>query len=196
MDELRVGPPGAVTTYDVEGLQTQVTIAREPGRSDDDEVTIIGRLRTLTGDPIPHATMVLERRDPGSKVWEPVQVADVSNGGVRATVRNDERAFYRWRFVERPMAEGNASVALLLELLPTLPTDPPSPTPSSTPSTPSSPTAPASPTATEPTGSTSESASEPASASASASASGSTSSPTDATDESASPSESDSHGTR
>ena len=124
MDQLRVGTPGEVTTYDVEGLRTLVTIAREPG-GPDDEVTITGRLRTMTGDPIPHATMVLERRSPGSKVWKPVLVADVRNGGVRATVQVDERAFYRWRFVERPLAEGNASMALLLDLLPTLPTDPP-----------------------------------------------------------------------
>ncbi len=81
--------------------------------------------------------MVLERRTPGSQVWKPVLVADVRHGGVRATVQLDERAFYRWRFVERPLAEGNASMSLLLDVLPTLPTDPPTSTPSPTPSTPS-----------------------------------------------------------
>jgi hypothetical protein len=168
-------------------------------------VTITGRLRTMTGDPIPHATMVLERRTPGSKVWKPVLVADASNGGVRATVQVDERAFYRWRFVERPLAEGNASMSLLLDILPTLPTDPPTSTPSPTPSTPSptdSPSDPSSPSTPESTDTTTESATEPASEPASESAtvsepaSSSTASPTDAGDESASPSESDSHGTR
>ncbi len=77
MDQLRVGAPGDVTTYDIEGLRTLVSISREHvGR--DDEVTITGRLRTMTGDPIPHATMILERRTPGSKVWKPVLVADAS----------------------------------------------------------------------------------------------------------------------
>jgi len=198
MDELRVGAPGEVTTYDVEGLRTVVSISREPSRSDD-EVTISGQLRTMTGDPIPHATMILERRNPDSRIWKPVLVADVRNGRVEATVAADERGFYRWRFVERPLAEGNASMAMLLDLLPTLPTDPPSSTPSSTPSTPSTPSPtdrpsdPSSPSAPESTHSTSEpateSASETASESATASASTppSTASPTDKGHESASP---------
>ncbi len=200
MDALRVGAPGAVTTYDVEGLRTVISIDRKPGDTDD-EVTITGELRTVTGDPIPHATMVLERRLPTSKVWKPVAVAPVEKGIARATVTTDDRAFYRWRFVERPLAEGNASMALLLDAVQTLPTGPPSPTdpptPTSTPAptdrppTPtSSPSDPASPSDSGTTQSASESASQTASAPASVS------SPTDATDESSSPSESDSHGTR
>jgi hypothetical protein len=196
MDRLRVGLPGQVTTYDVEALRTMVSIELQPGAKDD-EVTITGQLRTTTGDPIPHATMILERRTPGSQVWKPVLVADVDHGGVRATVPSDERAFYRWRFVERPLAEGDASMALLLDALQTLP-DPPSPTdpPSSTPPDPADPSTPAS-TPSDPSSPSSAETSESASASASSSASVPTSaSPTDTTDESASPSESDSHGTR
>jgi hypothetical protein len=183
-----------------------VTIDRLAGGSDD-EVTLTGRLRTVTGDPIPHATMVLERRTPRSRVWKPVLVADARNGVVQGTVEVGEPAFYRWRFVERPMAEGNASVALLLDLLPTVPTDPPSSTPSSPSSTPSStdsPSEPASPPTPESTESTSEPASESPSGpgresdspSPTESLSSSAASPTDAPDESESPSESDSHGTR
>ena len=198
MDQLRVGAPGDVTTYDVEGLRTLVTIDRQTG-GPDDEVTITGRLRTVTGVPIPHATMILERRIPGSKIWKPVLVADARNGVVQATVQLGEAAFYRWRFVERPMAEGDASSALLFDLLPTLPTDPPSSPPSATPSTPSStdsPSDPGSPSAPESTDSTSEPAGESPSASASESAPSSIASPTDVADESESPSESDSHGPR
>ncbi len=204
MDQLQVGRPGAVTTYDVEGLRTLVSIGSEPGDSKD-EVTITGRLRTMSGEPIPHPTMILERRTPGSKVWKPVLVADVRKGVVRAPVELDEPAFYRWRFVERPLAEGNASVALALDLLPTLPTESPSSTPSATPSTPSatdSPSDPGSPSTPESTDSTSESASESPSASApdpgnesdsaspSESPSSSTASPTDTANESESPSQS------
>ena len=204
MDRLQVGRPGAVTTYDVEGLRTLVSIGSEPGDSKD-EVTITGRLRTMSGEPIPHPTMILERRTPGSKVWKPVLVADVRKGVVRAPVELDEPAFYRWRFVERPLAEGNASVALALDLLPTLPTESPSSTPSATPPTPSatdSPSDPGSPSTPESTDSTSESASESPSASApdpgnesdsaspSESPSSSTASPTDTANESESPSQS------
>ncbi len=199
MDRLQVGLPGAITTYDVEALRTVVSIGREPGRADD-EVTITGRLRTTTGDPIPHASMILERRSPGSPDWKQVLVADAEDGGVRATVARVERALYRWRFVERPLAEGGTSMALLIGDLQTLPTDPPAPTdpstPTSAPSDPSTPTAtppgpsdPTSPSSSDTTESASVAASEAASASSSAS-------PTGATDESASPSGSDSHGTR
>jgi hypothetical protein len=196
MDQLRVGAPGDVTTYDVEGLRTMVSISREPSGSHGDEVTLTGQLRTMTGDPIPHATMVLERRTPGGKVWKRVLVAHVEHGDVRATVERGDPAFYRWRFVERPLAEGSASMALLLDILPPLPTDPPSPTdsPSSTPSSPPStptptPTAsdPAPPSASESTESANETPTEPASSSASVSSS--VASPIDGTDESASPSD-------
>jgi hypothetical protein len=196
MDELRVGAPGDVTTYDVEGLRTLVSISQEPDRSNGDEVTITGRLSTMTGDPIPHATMVLERRLPGSREWKPVAVADVERGGARATVDRGDRAFYRWRFVERPLAEGSASMALLLDVLPPLPTDSPSSTPSSTGSSTPSPTDSPSTQAPNPSDPSSPSVSESVSESASASASSPAASPTDATDESASPGESDSHGTR
>jgi hypothetical protein len=170
MDQLRVGAPGAVTTNDLEGLRTVVSISRHRVDADDDadgEVTITGRLRTETGDPIPHATMILERRNPDSRVWKPVLVAEVRNGGVSATVPADERAFYRWRFVERPLAEGNASMALLLDIVPTLPTGSPSPTPSSMPSPTQSPSDPSSPSAPDSTDSTSAPASDPAGESAS-----------------------------
>ena len=175
-----------MTTYDVEGLRTLVSISREPG-GPDDEVTLTGRLRTVTGDPIPHATMILERRDPDSRVWKPVLVAEARNGIVRATVQPDESGFYRWRFVERPLAEGNASAALLLDLLPTPPTDPPthSPTdpPTSTPSGPSSPSTPSNPSTPTATDSPSE-PSSPSSAS-------STGSPSESATESLSESPSD-----
>ena len=207
MDRLRVGTPGDVTTYDVEGLQTQVSIGREPGGAPGDEVTITGRLSTMTGDPIAHATMVLERRVPHGSLWKPVLVAEVGKDGVRATVPFEEGVFYRWRFVERPLAEGSTSVALMLGTLTTLPTTSPSSTPSATPSMPAtpatgtpsptdSPSGPSSSSATGPTDSASAPASESNSESASSSASSSVASPTDATDESGSPSESDSHGTR
>ena len=133
MDQLRVGPPGGVTTYDVEGLQTSVAIAQEPADAGDHTVTITGRLHTGTGDPVPNATMILERRLPGTSVWKQVLVADVENGTVKASVERGGPAFYRWRFVERPLAEGSASMALLVDVLPPLPTVPPTPTQSTTP---------------------------------------------------------------
>ena len=202
MDTLEIGSPDSVTTYDLEGLRTSVTISsqRVPTRGD---VTITGRLQTETGDPIPFATMILERREPDSRQWKPVEVADVQGGVARATVPAGERAFYRWRFVERPLAEGAVSRAMLLDvLLPPLPSESPTPTsapptnppsdpPSSTPPTsheptptPSSPPGSASPTTPGPTETSSSPASPPPA------------SPGDPTDAPSSPSESTSHRPR
>jgi hypothetical protein len=145
MDVMRVGSPGAVTTYDIEGLRTMVTIAAQdygPVRAGD-AVTITGRLHTQTGDPVRHATMILEQRRPGASRWTPVLVTGVGPNGARATVTPETDTLYRWRFVGRPLAEGSTSVPLLLSLLPTvptLPTTPPSPDPTQLPSPSSEPT--------------------------------------------------------
>ena len=89
MDQLQIGTVAdGVRTYDVEGLRTQVTIAAshpkslEPG----EPVTLTGQLRTETGDPIPHATMILEQRSADSTTWTRVLVARVGHDGVRAEV--------------------------------------------------------------------------------------------------------------
>jgi len=147
MDAMRVGTPRTVTTYDLEGLRTTVTIATQGtgAAREGDAVTITGRLRTATGEPVPHATMILEKREAGSDRWTPVLVAEVGRDGARATVKPDGRTQYRWRFVSRPLAEGSTSMPLLLDLLPPPPTGGPDPTPTSSPS--SSPTPPATPSA-------------------------------------------------
>jgi hypothetical protein len=201
MDTLRVGPPGAVTTYDVEGLRTQVTITADRLLVDEgDAVTLTGRLQTGTGDSVPHATLILEQRRAGSSRWTPVVVARVGPEGARAQVEPEGQTFYRWRFVDRPLAEGSTSMPLLLDVLPPLPSDDPTPTdsptespsdaPSSAPSS-APPTPSESPSSTTPSpsdSSTTPAASDPASQGAPWSTSSTTA------DESASPSESDSHG--
>jgi hypothetical protein len=186
MDQLRVGSPGAVTTYDIEGLRTRVTIGALPTEGSRDEVTITGRLRTGTGDPVPNATMILEQRPFGSSRWTPVLVADVGSQGVRATVQPTGKTFYRWRFVERPLAEGSVSMPLLLDVLPPLPTTPvPTPTPSHSPSPTDTPSA-------TPSSSPSDSPSSPASPSDEPSSSSPSPSSTPSATETASDSSSES----
>ena len=85
-------------------------------------------LQTVTGDPIPHATMILEQRNAGQPAWKPVLVASVGQGTVPATVPLEGRTFYRWRFVERPLAAG-VPRASWSEAEPTLPRPTPAPTP-------------------------------------------------------------------
>lgn len=195
MDALRVGSGDGATTYDLEGLRTRVEIDAErrtvsPGRS----VAITGTLATGTGDPVPHATMVLERRYVGQQAWEQVAVVPVGPGGTaRARVEPDGEASYRWRFVDRPLAEGATSAALVLDVLPTLETEEPTPTSTPTPSPTESATPTPAPTPS-PTPSTSEPTPEPSPVEPAMSAVATPSAPV--TDESTAPVESDSHGAR
>lgn len=121
MDALRVGTPGFVTTYDVEGLRTSVTIGVDspagaartaPGAP----VRLTGRLATGTGDQLPFATMVLEQRRAGGGRWTQAAVAQVDGSTVTATVRPEEDTEYRWRFVDRPLAEGSVSGTVLVRV--------------------------------------------------------------------------------
>jgi hypothetical protein len=185
MDVMRVGRQGAVTTYDIEGLRTMVTIAAEHEKvREGDAVTITGRLSTDTGTPVPHPTMILEKRESRSGRWTPVLVADVKNDVARATVKPDGPTQYRWRFVDRPLADGATSMPLLLDVVPPVPTHEPDPTPTPSPSptgspSPSSPppSSPAAPPSEQPASpSASETASEAASTSESASPSSDSSS--------------------
>ena len=191
MDVMRVGPRGAVRTYDIEGLRTMVTIAAEQEKvREGDPVTITGRLRTDTGTQVPHPTMVLEKREARTGRWTTVLVAEVKKDEVRATVRPDGPTQYRWRFVDRPLAEGATSMPLLLDVLPPLPTNDPDPTPSSSPTaspTPSSPPSSPDPTPSEQPSSpsASEAVSEAASEAASESASSGSASDPAAPDSSA-----------
>lgn len=175
MDVMRIGTPGAVTTYDIEGLRTMVTIAAQRDElREGDAVTITGRLHTRTGVPVPHATMILEKREAGSDRWTPVLVAEVGRDGARATVKPDGRTLYRWRFVSRPLAEGSTSIPLLLDVLPPLPTDGPDPTPTPSPS--SSPSTSPTPSPTLSASPSSSPSDQPSSSSPSSSASESVSS--------------------
>jgi hypothetical protein len=121
MDALRVGTPGAVTTYDVEGLRTSVTIGVDGAASaartaPGAPVRLTGRLSTGTGDPLAFATMVLEQRRVGGGRWTQAALARVDGSTVSATVRPEEDTEYRWRFVDRPLAEGSVSDAVLVRV--------------------------------------------------------------------------------
>jgi hypothetical protein len=198
MDQLRVGAAGQVTTYDVEGLRTRVTISTDrsavgPGAP----VTLTGRLSTQTGDRVPHATLILEERRPGSPLWTRVVVAPVGPDGARAQVEPEGRTFYRWRFVDRPLAEGATSMPVLLDVLPPLPTVEPSPTGTPSPSADGSPspTTPPSSSPSDPAPPGSTGAAPPSeSESGDAPSSSASGSPSDGAGGSESPSGSDSPG--
>ena len=61
MDAWRVGSPGAVTTYDLEGLTTTTSISGPEGAIDaGQQVTLRGSVVDQAGAPVPGARLVLE----------------------------------------------------------------------------------------------------------------------------------------
>jgi hypothetical protein len=154
MDAMRVGSPGNVRTYDLEGLDTWLAISAsplvvEPGQ----EVTLRGNLIASSGAPIAHATVILERLNDTTGHWENIRVVSAADGTPVAKLTPTKSAFYRWRFVDRPVAEGSASAPFIVSVVdPTVPdTHTPTPTPTPTPETPTPPSTPDPPPSETPT---------------------------------------------
>jgi hypothetical protein len=160
MDAMRIGSPGDVTTFDIEGLAPSLSITGSsvvvhPGA----QVTLHGALGS-TG-PIARATVILERRDLPGGTWETVRVVPVVDTVVVARLNPTRTALYRWRFVDRPLAEGTVSQPFLVTVLPvdpgeptptpTPPTTTPTPEPTPTPTLPPPPSDPSAPPTPEPT---------------------------------------------
>lgn len=124
MDALRVGTPGDVTTYDLEGLQTTTGISSGSSPSSavitaGDAIDLHGSLDVVAGaTSVPHATLLLERRPFGSQEWETIEVVDADSPQV--AVRPSRRTSYRWRFVERPLAEASRSTSFVVDVAPRL----------------------------------------------------------------------------
>ena len=98
IDALRSGG----TTLDLEGISTSLTI-------DADGPRLSGRLTTGTGESIPNATVLLESRS-GNGGWEPVAAVPVQDGRVAYEVDPAaDPTDYRWRFVDRPLAQASVS---------------------------------------------------------------------------------------
>jgi len=119
MDAMRIGTrQRGVTTYDLEGLATALTIAASQAAVNaGDPVTVHGALYTSGSVPIPHATVILERRT-DSGTWENIRVVPVGDGDPVAKITPTRTALYRWRFVDRPLAEGSTSAPFFIVVLP------------------------------------------------------------------------------
>jgi hypothetical protein len=110
-DALQVGSPGAVTTYDVEGLVLGTTISASgdrvpPGGS----VTLTGA--TLDSAGVPAGTaLVLEARAAGESAWQAVgdPVEADRDGYVRTTVEPTVRTQYRWSAPDTGYADASLS---------------------------------------------------------------------------------------
>lgn len=159
MDAMRVGSPGSTTTYDLEGIDTALAISApasvvRPG----EEVTVLGLLGTSNQAPIAHATAILERRIDGGP-WENIRVVAVDGTSLTARISPTRTALYRWRFVDRPLAEGSTSAPFAVVVIdPSNPAPLPTPTPTPSDPTPGTPPPADTPTPTETPADASESA--------------------------------------
>ena len=112
IDALRVGSPGDVTTYDLEGLTSATGITGSASTvSAGDPVTIAGNLDDELGRPVPHGLLVLEAREPGSSTFVPVDgaAASVADGSSSVTVAPSTRTLYRWQFAGTWSIDGSVS---------------------------------------------------------------------------------------
>jgi hypothetical protein len=119
MDAMRVGAPGAVTTFDLEGLATATSIRGSRAQiTAGQRLTLDGAVRTGTGTRVPHATVVLEQRTSADRPWRRVDVVSADPHDPSAVVEPTRRTTYRWRFVDRPVAEGSVSASYDVSVAP------------------------------------------------------------------------------
>ncbi|WP_193607918.1 hypothetical protein [Nocardioides lijunqiniae] len=125
MDALRAGTRGAVTTYDVEGLATSTQMLGGRTTVEAGESVELRGVLEVSGGVVPDATLLLEELPAGAQRWTTVAVVDADDA--RVTVTPTTRTSYRWRFVDRPLAEASESLTYVVDVAPTAPAPAPSP---------------------------------------------------------------------
>jgi hypothetical protein len=99
LDALRFGSPGAVTTYDLEGISVSTSISASRAQvAAGDELTLTGTTVDVSGEPV-GATLVLEARPEGASAFSPVPGGMVHadpDGSASLTVTPEVTTTYRW----------------------------------------------------------------------------------------------------
>ncbi|MCW2795501.1 hypothetical protein [Nocardioides sp.] len=118
MDALRIGSPGDVTTYDLEGLTTSTTMGAASARSivAGQQVTLTGALRDGSAGRLPEATVILEARQFGDGDFRTVEVVPADTTDPTYVVEPTTRTTYRWRFAGRPLAEASTSRPVTIDV--------------------------------------------------------------------------------
>jgi len=110
MDAWQIGTSDNVTSYDLEGLTTTTTIVGSRRQVQaGEEVTLTGRLRLGMGDRLRRGTLRLEAKPAGGGEFQLVEVLEAAATDPSVVVRPTESTVYRFRFVDRPLAEGSSS---------------------------------------------------------------------------------------
>ncbi|MGZ5399911.1 MAG: hypothetical protein ACXWDM_07840 [Nocardioides sp.] len=111
LDALRVGTPGAVTTYDLEGWSVSTSISASSEKIiRGGDVTLGATSVDAAATPM-GAALVLEARPEGAGDFKPVTgpVLAGPDGRVTATVTPEVTTDYRWFFAERAYADAHWS---------------------------------------------------------------------------------------
>ena len=107
IDALRFGAPGAVTTYDLEGIAASTTMHRSTGTLvEGDHATLSGATVNAAGVPI-GASLVLQERPAGTDAFRVVGdplMAD-RDGTVSVDVAPTVTTDYRWYYPESGLAD-------------------------------------------------------------------------------------------
>lgn len=129
LDDLRVGTAGSARAFDLEGLATTTTIGGTDSVVAGDAARLTGAVRDQAGAPIAGATLLLEQRSAAGGAWSTVYrddagtapvVVDAAAGDPVVEVTPERTTSYRWRFVDRPLAEGSASAPFVVTVTPVL----------------------------------------------------------------------------
>lgn len=118
LDAVRYGAPGAVTTYDLEGMVVATTISASRARvALGREVVLAGATVNTAGTPV-GAALVLQARPQGAQefrtVGEPVTAG--ADGRVWTSVTPEETTDYRWFYPSSGQADDSWSPVVRVEV--------------------------------------------------------------------------------
>jgi len=130
LDAFRVGTAGATRVFDLEGLATTTTIAGTGSVLTGETARLTGSVRDQDGARLAGATLLLEQRSTAGGAWTTVYrdeegrrdpvVVDAAAGDPVVEVTPARTTSYRFRFVDRPLAEGSASAPFVVTVTPRL----------------------------------------------------------------------------
>ncbi len=119
IDALRFGSPGAVTTYDLEGITVTTSISASVTGPSGKRVTFTGASVDIAGVPV-GAPLVLQARPAGSQVFRPVggPVAASPGGAVSTSLVPDRTTTYRWFMPATGYADAGFSTPVTVRVTP------------------------------------------------------------------------------
>ncbi len=111
VDAIKVGAPGSITTYDLEGWAVSTSITASSQRVKRGQEVTIGATSVDAASTAMGSALVLEARPRGARVFRPVTdpVLASPDGQVTTTVAPRVTTDYRWFFAERAYADAHWS---------------------------------------------------------------------------------------